>query len=497
MRLALRLGAYFGTLLAGLLCAALWAAFESGAAVQRRDLDARLLAALETLSNCVSTPGSDPERACLPGVHTLVSMTDSQAFMKALLVDEDLRVLVHSDFLRGDVSARGMIANDPYVATVANRRDPFFIQAQSATGQTITVYASPARAAATDSRAGSERVGTWIAVFRSESLDRAVRGAHDALRWRLVQMGALGTGVGLLFSVGLAVYLVRPLNALMAASRQVASGDFSGRVPEDRGDELGRLAGEFNQMAARLGQLDEMKETFMAQITHDLRAPLSSIVGYTELVVKGYKGPVSPDQAAALETVIKCGRSLAELVNNILDVTQLEAKRMPLNPEPVELAGAVESVLNVLQVRAQEYGVNLDTYLLPELAEVYADPQALARVLTNLVNNALKFTPSGGQVTVKAYRGARNEAVLAVSDTGIGIPKERLPTIFAKFSQVPETKNKVRPVHGTGLGLTICKQLVEGMGGRIWVESEYQKGTTFCFTLPERGAQPSPSLATP
>ncbi len=225
----------------------------------------------------------------------------------------------------------------------------------------------------------------------------------------------------------------------------------------------------------------------MAQITHDLRAPLSSVVGYADLLLKGYNGPMSDAQTKSVETIIRCGRSLADLVDNILDVTKLEAKRMTVQQETVELPAAVEAVLNLLQVRAQEYGINLDTYLLPELTSVYADPQALSRVLTNLVSNALKFTPASGHVTVKARRGAPNEVIVSVTDTGVGIPKERLGSIFAKFSQVPETKNKVRPVHGTGLGLLISKQLVEAMGGRIWVDSDYGKGTTFSFTLREKG----------
>jgi len=480
VRLALKLGACFGALLALLLCAALWASFESGAGAQRADLDRRLVRATETLARCVDTPASDLERSCLQALPFFVAASHSEALARAVLVDADLRVLVHSDFLNGDRAAKGVSDTEPFVATVANRTEPFVLRTLSAAQRPVALYVAPAR-----SREG--RVGTWIAVFHDALLEQAARAAQAELRWRLVQMALLGGGAGLLFSIGLAVYLARPLERLMEASRRVASGDFAGRVPEDRGDELGRLAVEFNAMAARLSELDEMKESFMAQITHDLRAPLSSVVGYADLLLKGYNGPMSDAQTKSVETIIRCGRSLADLVDNILDVTKLEAKRMTVQQETVELPAAVEAVLNLLQVRAQEYGINLDTYLLPELTSVYADPQALSRVLTNLVSNALKFTPASGHVTVKARRGAPNEVIVSVTDTGVGIPKERLGSIFAKFSQVPETKNKVRPVHGTGLGLLISKQLVEAMGGRIWVDSDYGKGTTFSFTLREKG----------
>ena len=157
---------------------------------------------------------------------------------------------------------------------------------------------------------------------------------------------------------------------------------------------------------------------------------------------------------------------------------------MPYNPAPVDLAALSKTVLEQLAVKASDYGVRLDAAGVPSVARVYADEQALRRVLVNLVSNSLKFTPKGGTVGLDFARTPEGFDRVGVRDTGIGIPSERIASLFTKFTQVPETANVVRDVRGTGLGLAICKEIVEAHGGRIWVESVYKKGSAFFFTLP-------------
>jgi two-component system cell cycle sensor histidine kinase PleC len=141
-------------------------------------------------------------------------------------------------------------------------------------------------------------------------------------------------------------------------------------------------------------------------------------------------------------------------------------------------------VLDLLAPKAAEYGVTLVDDGVPDGSAVWADEPALRRLLTNLVSNALKFTPSGGRVSVEWEDQGPAGARVAVRDTGVGIPPDKVDSLFTKFTQVEETMHKVRFAKGTGLGLVICKEIVEGHGGRIWVESEYQRGSAFLFTLP-------------
>src|SRR5581483_7774186 len=215
------------------------------------------------------------------------------------------------------------------------------------------------------------------------------------------------------------------------------------------------------------------------------------ILGYAETLLKGYEGPVSPRQARTLEAMLTNGRSLAELVNSILDVTRLEAGRMEFEPTLMDIHEAVESAVELMRLRAQECKVRLEMSLDGEARQIWADPQALQRVLVNLISNAIKFTPEGGRVLVKTLREKPGETVCVVSDTGIGVPKERMASLFAKFPHIPETRDKLRPSEGTGLGLVICKEIVEALGGRIWVESRMFRGTDVYFSLPERGPEAS------
>ena len=189
-----------------------------------------------------------------------------------------------------------------------------------------------------------------------------------------------------------------------------------------------------------------------------------------------------------MRVVIQSGTDLAELIDNILDVTKLEAGRLSFVPARAPLRPAVQGVLALLASKAAEYGVTLDASRVPAEAAVWADEQALRRVLTNLVSNALKFTPRGGTVSVEWAREPLGGDRVTVRDTGIGIPADKLPTLFTKFAQVEETMHKVRYAKGTGLGRVICKEIVEAHGGTVRVESPPGGGAVFSFTLPPKPA---------
>ncbi len=158
---------------------------------------------------------------------------------------------------------------------------------------------------------------------------------------------------------------------------------------------------------------------------------------------------------------------------------------MEFHPGRVDCAALARSVVELMRATGDEYGVELRSTDIHDGTAVWVDEQALRRILINLVSNALKFTPKGGRVTL-ALSAQDGMDLISVSDTGIGIPADKLNTLFEKFSQIAETRNKVREARGTGLGLVICKRIVEAHGGRIWVESVFKQGTTFAFTLARR-----------
>ncbi|MBI5201246.1 MAG: HAMP domain-containing histidine kinase [Elusimicrobia bacterium] len=303
---------------------------------------------------------------------------------------------------------------------------------------------------------------------------------------RLAVAGLASLLLGLLGATWLSTSITRTIRKLMAGAQQVAAGHFSVRVQTRRGDELGELSNEFNEMGHKLAELESLKDSFLAKITHDLRSPLGAIVCYADVMLMGAQGPLTPKQENSLKLITASGNDLAELINNILDLTKLEAGKMAFTASEVNLKTRAQQVVDLLKVKADEYGVRLDADEIPPNASVWADEQALGRLLSNLVSNSLKFTPKGGRVSLHWTRGQNGEDVIAVKDTGIGIPKDKINTLFQKFSQIEETMHQVRFARGTGLGLAICREIAEGHGGRIWVESEFQKGSTFYVALPAK-----------
>ena len=338
---------------------------------------------------------------------------------------------------------------------------------------------------------GERRAGTAVIAYHRSALDAALsRMRRESLaRVGRLALPALVLGVGLAFFFGRA--LTRPIAALEAGAREIGKGRLDVRVASESSDEVGSLAKEFNSMAAKLAELDELKEGFLAQITHDLNNPLAAVATYVDLLLTGVHGPLNKEQERSLRVVADSAAYLDSLLGDILTLTRLDAGRLELQRNPVDFVALAGAVVDLMGAKAREYGVRLETRT-TQGSMVWADEQSLRRVITNLVSNALKFTPKGGQVTVTLAE-VDGADLIEISDTGVGIPAERIDSLFQKFFQVAETRNKVRESRGTGLGLVICKELVQAHGGRIGVRSDYGRGSTFFFTLPK---EPGLSKAT-
>ncbi|MFA6029537.1 MAG: ATP-binding protein [Elusimicrobiota bacterium] len=225
-------------------------------------------------------------------------------------------------------------------------------------------------------------------------------------------------------------------------------------------------------------ELDQMKEEFLQSITHDLRNPVGSILGFLDFLRKGVVGVLNAQQTSMVESMHKSATRLLGLVNNILDLAKMESGRVEVSLKEASLAGLAGQAIEILSALAQRRGIRVELSAADECTSS-VDPDQIARVVQNLLGNAIKFSPDDGKIVVSITEKSDHH-LLCVADSGPGIPASHLEKIFAKFEQVPGQKRG-----GTGLGLTISKRFVEAHLGRIWVESELGKGAQFYFTLPK------------
>ncbi len=226
------------------------------------------------------------------------------------------------------------------------------------------------------------------------------------------------------------------------------------------------------------------KSDFLANMSHELRTPLNSIIGFSEVLEDQLLGSLNESQRENVMYILKAGRHLLSLINDILDLSKVESGKMELDVESVSLRELLDASLVMQREKALRHGIKLDLQIEPDHPIVIeADERKLKQILFNLLSNAVKFTPDGGQVQVmsKEINGAQ-DIEISIRDTGIGIKQEDLPRLFTEFSQLSSAYDK--KYEGTGLGLALTKKLVELHGGRIWVESEFGKGSLFAFVIP-------------
>jgi signal transduction histidine kinase len=224
-------------------------------------------------------------------------------------------------------------------------------------------------------------------------------------------------------------------------------------------------------------------------LSHELRTPLNAIIGFAEVLQDQFFGQLNEKQKKYVDNINTSGRHLLGLINDILDLSKVEAGKMEFEPEKLSLKKDVlEPSLVLLQEKSHKHGINLSLVVEPEAdIEIMADAKKLKQIIFNLLSNAVKFTPDAGSVEVNAKRSPGGQEAgdfieISVKDSGIGIKPEDLPKLFQTFSQVESVLSKT--VEGTGLGLALTKKLVELHGGKIWVESEFGKGSKFSFIIP-------------
>ncbi|MEO6034474.1 MAG: response regulator [Verrucomicrobiota bacterium] len=326
---------------------------------------------------------------------------------------------------------------------------------------------------------------------------------------------SLLTGVGLaLIIVALGIVLafifgqraLAPMQSIADAASKIAAGDLTQRVAVKRHDEIGVLASSFNHMASSLAQMThgleekvaqrtaelsrvnaelqratQHKSDFLANMSHELRTPLNAVIGFSEVLREQMFGPLNAKQEEYVTDILTSGQHLLSLINDVLDLSKVEAGKMELEPGVFDLRKLLENSLVMVKERALSHGIQLSLDIGNGVGLIEADERRIKQILFNLLSNAVKFTPDKGKVGIRAQLVEGNVEI-SVFDTGVGISEEDKPKLFGEFQQL-HTGLTNKP-EGTGLGLSLTRRFIELHGGRIWVESVAGEGSTFTFSLP-------------
>jgi signal transduction histidine kinase len=301
-----------------------------------------------------------------------------------------------------------------------------------------------------------------------------------AMQQALLLSGGAALLVAVIVSLLVSARIVTPVRQMLAASRRIAAGHYAERVPIAGHDELAALATEFNTMAGELEAVERRRVALIGDVAHELRTPLATIEGYIEGVLDGVVAPSEETWALIGDEV---GR-LTRLVNDLQELSRAEARQIPLHPQPIRPAELIARAQARLAPQYAEKGVALAADVAGDLPTVGVDADRILQVLVNLLGNALRATPAGGQVRIWAHADA--EAVtITVHDSGTGIAPEHLPHLFERFYRVDKARS--RALGGHGIGLTISKAIIEAHDGRIWATSDgLGCGATFAFSLPRQ-----------
>jgi len=295
-------------------------------------------------------------------------------------------------------------------------------------------------------------------------------------------MGLISLLTGTVISIFITINITRPLSEIKKRTKEIARGNFPDDLQLTSPPEITELANAFNIMCAKLKQIDKLKSDFFSLMSHELRTPLTTIKEGTNLMIEGLENGKEVGKQKRLLTIIsEESNRLINLVNSLLDLSKMEAGMMAYNFIATDISGLINKVSREIEPLAETRNIRIHTDLNNGSPLIKVDRDRMLQVLRNLMGNAVKFTPNGGQVKVSS-RPMEEGVNVSVEDTGAGIPGDNLSTIFNKYEQV--TLGGSNKIKGTGLGLSIVKHIIDAHGGKIWVESTLGKGSVFSFVLP-------------
>lgn len=326
--------------------------------------------------------------------------------------------------------------------------------------------------------AGGQRVGTvYISILGQEGVPVEDIRFRQSINRLLILGGLLAVSVALILAYFISIRLSKPLEVITSAARNMEAGDLSQRVEIESRDEIGKLAEAFNHLAQSLKKQEKLRKDLTADIAHELRTPLATIQSHIEAYLDGVLSPDPQNLQSMHEEILR----LTRLVNDLGELARVEGGKAEIVKKPVNLNEIVAKITSNLRPLFEEKKILLEvnTGSLPIVSIV--DPDKISQVILNLLFNALKFTGEGGQTWVET-RKENSQGWILIRDTGVGISSKDLPFVFERFYRAD--KSRSRTTGGSGIGLTVAKELVEAQGGEIKVESKLGKGSTFIVLLP-------------
>lgn len=329
--------------------------------------------------------------------------------------------------------------------------------------------------AAVPIRSQGEVTGSVI-LFRSET---TVVSAFSHVKWLLVVAGLGGILVSLGLTVILSKRIANPLQRMSKVARDMTQGNYKAEVSVNGQDEVAQLGDAINALAANLNHLDTSRKAFLADVAHELRTPMSYIRGYSQVLDEGLFESAE-EERKYIRIIHDEAKRLESLVNDLFVLAQGDAKMLAMDKQPIEVSGLLSSVAERMRKKAEDKGIDIKFSGSDDIV-LNADGARLEQVLVNLVDNAIRYTPTQGHIELR-LRKLENFAEIAVSDTGVGIPKEELPHIWERMYRVEKSRSRARG--GTGLGLAIVKQIIEAHGGTVDAQSEENWGTTVTVRIP-------------
>jgi signal transduction histidine kinase len=312
-------------------------------------------------------------------------------------------------------------------------------------------------------------------------------------------------GLVIVGSILIARSIANPVTQLSNSTQQIATGDYTQRALVSGRDEIGNLAENFNTMvdtiqkhvvslqAAReqAERSDKIKSAFLSSMSHELRTPLNAVINFTQFVIDGDVGPINAEQSELLSDVVGSAKHLLNLINDVLDMSKIEAGSLNLFVEDnIQVNAIVDNVIAIARGILANKSVQVTRVIDEHLPVIQGDRQRIFQILLNIVSNACKFTERG-EIKVTTHQ-SDGELIIEIADTGPGIATEDSVSVFEAFKQ---TRTGLRQGGGTGLGMPISKSLAEAHGGRLWFESELGKGTKFYVSLPIKSTELMPVLA--
>lgn len=331
---------------------------------------------------------------------------------------------------------------------------------------------------------GAKQIGVARILWDRDILERNLRVRLMGVIRRTVETSCVVFVLAVLAALLLARHLTRPLEDLVRGARAVTENRLSHRIPNGRRDEFGVLIDHFNAMARKLGEVEKMKDKFLASLTHDMKNPLTGLIAGIKMMEAG---TLTEPQRSTCGTAFKNARRLGSYIDDILDLSKIQAGRLDLRLAPIRTDELLREVEEIQREAFREAGVELRLPADQEMPSVPMDRKMVLRVLNTLLVNAWAFTPEGGCVRVEAGAGPGprgSELRLSVFDNGRGVPAGEHGRIFDRFYQADDSARRLRGDPGHGLGLAICREIMEGHGGRIWAEAAEDGGTAFHVALP-------------